>query len=160
MGPSALQAVVGGTIWFDRSRLPPKTLARLERRLTFPNPEYVSRVRFGRWTGATPEEITLMTETPDGILHLPRGAVGVLREVLATTGQSICFEDRRITRSMEPVRVKQKPQPSSPGVLFSSPRKTLLEQLSGLMRVRDDSSDTVFEQLIRREVVGKPAVSG
>jgi superfamily II DNA or RNA helicase len=105
MGPSALHAVVGGTIWFDRSRLPLKALARIERRLTFPNPEYVSRVRFGRWTGATPEEITLMTETSDGILHLPRGAVGVLREVLATTGQSICFEDRRITRAMEPVTV-------------------------------------------------------
>ncbi len=102
MDTEQLQAVVGGTICFEKHRLPPKSHALLERRLTFPNPEYVNRVRFGRWTGATPEEITLITEDETGRLQLPRGAVGLLREVSAMTGQSVVFEDQRVVRPMTP----------------------------------------------------------
>ena len=35
--------------------LHPKAAELLRRGLTFPNPDYVNRVRFERWVGATPE---------------------------------------------------------------------------------------------------------
>ena len=47
-----MDAVVDGMIRLDPSALPPRAMELLWRGLTFPNPEYVNRVRFGRWVGA------------------------------------------------------------------------------------------------------------
>jgi superfamily II DNA or RNA helicase len=76
--------------------LPPKAHEILWRGLTFPNPEYVSRVRFDRWVGATPEEITLVDRGPDGSVIVPRGAVGMVRGAIAAVGGRVNFTDRRV----------------------------------------------------------------
>lgn len=89
-------AIVDGVIRFQASDVHPKALERLRRALSFPNPEYVARVRMGRHAGATPEEITLVEEAADGTVRMPRGAVGLLRAALAAAGQTPRFDDRRV----------------------------------------------------------------
>ena len=95
MGETQVDAVVDGVIRIDAAALPPKAMELLWRGLTFPNPEYLNRVRFGRWVGATPEEITLVERGVRGEIHIPRGAVGVLHEALAAAGGAVSFIDRR-----------------------------------------------------------------
>ncbi|MBM4356399.1 MAG: ATP-dependent helicase, partial [Deltaproteobacteria bacterium] len=75
-----MNAVVDSLIRIPASGIPPKALALIRRELTFTNPEYVKRVKFDRWVGATPEEICLLAEGSDGTLLLPRGAVGVVTD--------------------------------------------------------------------------------
>jgi len=92
----AVDAVVDGVIRLDASTLHPKAAELLWRGLTFPNPEYLSRVRFGRWVGATPEEITLVERDDAGAMCVPRGAVGVLHEAAEHAGQRVTFRDQRV----------------------------------------------------------------
>ena len=72
-----MRAVVDSVIRL--SGLQPKAHEILWSGLTFPNPEYLSRVRFNRWVGATPEEITLLEPGNGGEVIVPRGAVGLVR---------------------------------------------------------------------------------
>ena len=90
-----LNAVVDGLIRIPASGIHPKALALIRRELTFTNPEYVQRVKFDRWVGATPEELCLVREGRQGRIILPRGAVGVLRDALARVGELVRFVDRR-----------------------------------------------------------------
>ena len=90
-----LNAVVDGRICIPASGIPPKALALIRRELTFTNPEYVKRVNFDRWVGATPEKLCLVREGRQGRIILPRGAVGVLRDALARVGELVRFVDRR-----------------------------------------------------------------
>ena len=92
-----MDATVDSVIRFDASALPPKAYELLWRGLTFPNPEYSNRVRFGRWAGATPEEFTLVEQGTDGEVLIPRGAVGILKAALASVRRTVRFEDRRVT---------------------------------------------------------------
>ena len=55
MGEATVQAVVDGMIRFNPREVHPRAIAHLLRDLSFPNPEYISRVRYGRWVGTTPE---------------------------------------------------------------------------------------------------------
>jgi superfamily II DNA or RNA helicase len=99
-----MRAVVDSVI-----RLPglqPKAHELLWRGLTFPNPEYLSRVRFNRWVGATPEEITLLEQGPDGEVIVPRGAVALVRQACAAAREPVSFEDRRVTLPREPLDLK------------------------------------------------------
>jgi len=89
-----VRAVVDGVIRLP-SGIAPRALAILRRGLTFPNPEYMNRVRFSRWVGATPEEITLFEEASDGTFAVPRGAARLVREALGAVGESVAFDDRR-----------------------------------------------------------------
>ena len=91
-----VDAVVDSMIRISALGMPPKALALIQRALTFPNPEYVKRVRFDRWVGATPEEICLVRESRQGHIVLPRGSVGVLRNAAARAGELVRFEDRRL----------------------------------------------------------------
>ena len=90
-----MRATVAGTIALPMDMCPPKVLERLRRDLSFPNPEYLSRQRMGRYTGATPERIECLLERHDGWIELPRGAVGLLRRRLSTAGITVTFDDRR-----------------------------------------------------------------
>ncbi len=90
-----LNAVVDGQICIPASGIPPKALALIRRELTFTNPEYVQRVKFDRWVGATPEELCLVREGRQGSIILPRGAVGVLKDAAAKAGELVRFVDRR-----------------------------------------------------------------
>ena len=93
---AVVRAVVDSTIRLPG--LPAKAAELLRRGLTFPNPEYVNRVRFERWVGATPEEICLAEVDADGTWRVPRGAVAVVRRALAAVGEPVAFEDHRMRR--------------------------------------------------------------
>src|SRR5690606_18770654 len=94
MGDATVQAIVDGMIRFNPREMHPRAVEHLLRDLSFPNPEYISRVRYGRWVGATPEEISLLEEQ-DGLATVPRGAVALVREALRAAGQELAFVDRR-----------------------------------------------------------------
>ena len=91
-----VRAIVDSVIRLPEEELPPRTLAILDRALSFPNPEFLMRQRMGRWTGATPEEIGLIDRDDQGRLVFPRGTVGVLRAALASAGMKLTFDDRRV----------------------------------------------------------------
>jgi hypothetical protein len=99
-----MRAVVDSVIRL--SGLQPKAHELLWRGLTFPNPEYLSRVRFNRWVGATPEEITLLEPGNGGEVIVPRGAVGLVRRALAAVREPLTFEDRRATHPLQTLEVK------------------------------------------------------
>jgi superfamily II DNA or RNA helicase len=65
--------------------LPAKTLERLTLKLSLTNPKYAALKQFNRFTGTEPERIYSAVEMPDGSLHCPRGAFGLIREE--------CFKD-------------------------------------------------------------------
>lgn len=87
-----MQAVVDSLIRLPLDGLPARALAILHRELTVPNPEYVERVRYGRWVGTTPEELPLYEER-HGQLLLPRGAHKIVRQAL--DGLPLVWDDRR-----------------------------------------------------------------
>lgn len=93
-GEATVQAVVDGMIRFNPREVHPRAIAHLLRDLSFPKPEYISRVRYGRWVGTTPEEISLLEEH-EGLATVPRGAVPLVREAVRAAGQDLAFEDRR-----------------------------------------------------------------
>jgi superfamily II DNA or RNA helicase len=97
-----VQLVVAGTIAMRSDALPARVLERLRIDLSFLNPEYVARKRMGRYLGATPERIGGLVETPDGWVHVPRGAVSLLRARLDDEDLVPVFDDRRATG--EPLR--------------------------------------------------------
>jgi hypothetical protein len=90
-------AVVAGTVAMRREELPARVIEGLRHDLSFPNPDFVARKRMGRYVGATPERIECLTETPDGWVHVPRGAVARLRERIAEARLGLSFQDRRVT---------------------------------------------------------------
>jgi len=94
-------ATVDSVIRFKAKDIHPKAMELLGRDLTFPNPEYVNRVRFDRWVGAMPEEIILMESDGNGTLSIPRGAVNALRNALSAVGDTVDFLDKRV--AVEPI---------------------------------------------------------
>ncbi|MFB3852578.1 MAG: DEAD/DEAH box helicase [Vicinamibacterales bacterium] len=56
--------------------------------------------------GATPEEISLLEQGPDGEMLVPRGAVALVRQVCAATREPVFFEDRRVSLPSEPLALK------------------------------------------------------
>lgn len=91
-----MRAVVDGQISFQAGDAPARLIERLRRELSFPNPDYVSRLRMGRYVGATPERIECL-EASGGRVCLPRGAVGLLRDRARDAGVDLAFEDCRVT---------------------------------------------------------------
>ena len=92
-------ATVDSAIRFHAKDLHSKSMERLWRDLTFPNPEYINRVRFDRWVGATPEEIFLMESVGNGMLSIPRGAVGIFKNAVSAAGGTVSFVDRRVSHA-------------------------------------------------------------
>ena len=91
-----MQAAVAGTITIRTEDCPAKVLEQLVRDLSFPNPEYVSRLQLGRYLGAVPEKICCVLQHR-GLIELPRGAAGLLRRRIKASGGTVSFEDRRTT---------------------------------------------------------------
>ncbi len=94
-----MRALVDSGIHLAGSDLSPKLAERLQRALSFQNPEYLDRLRLGLSTRAVPERLCFVEEAVDG-LRLPRGAIQTLRQLAAAAGLTICCEDRR-TRPAE-----------------------------------------------------------
>lgn len=107
-------AIVAGTIALRLEELPARVLEGLRHDLSFPNPEYVARKRLGRYLGATPERIESLTESPDGRVHVPRGAVSRLRERVLEAGYALQFHDRRVAGEPLPAlpRIELRPYQS------------------------------------------------
>ena len=91
MKPSA---IVDGRITL--SGLPQKTFERLRLAFSLPNPEFVTKQRYGGYTGDTPETIDIADETPEGDLRLPRGSIQRIKEQIEKDGVKLVFEDRRV----------------------------------------------------------------
>jgi superfamily II DNA or RNA helicase len=91
-----MHAIVSGQISFRAADCHPRVVEQLWQDLTFPNPEYVSRVRMGRPTHGISETIECIAEDAAGWVRIPRGAVGLLRDRLGDVGQEVHFEDRRV----------------------------------------------------------------
>lgn len=91
---ATVQVVVGGQIQLALQDVHPRVIERLNAGLSFPNPAYVSCVRFGRRTDRIPKEIALMEQDGERV-WLPRGAIGLLREVLLAEGCALEIVDHR-----------------------------------------------------------------
>lgn len=94
-----MHAIVNGQISFRASDCHPRVIEQLWQDLTFPNPEYVSRQRMGRPAHGISETIECIAQDAAGLVRIPRGAVGLLRERLRGIGQEVDFEDRRVSFS-------------------------------------------------------------
>ena len=90
-----MRVLVDGQISFRANDAPAKLVEALCRDLSFPNPEYVSRRRMGRYLGSTPERIECIEEV-GGFFSMPRGAVGVLRQRADEAHVDLEFDDRRV----------------------------------------------------------------
>lgn len=93
MGKEKLTARVDGAITIRR--VPQHLIEVLRQAYTMRNPEYDSRLRLGKWTGDTPEEIDFLEESIDGDVRLPRGNVLRLRKIVEAEGYTISFQDAR-----------------------------------------------------------------
>ncbi len=95
-------AIVAGDIRL--APLPPAVAERVRRALSFPNPVYVRRVRLGIHPGAEPERVEAMVETPDGAVHVPRGAAARVADVLSRYGNlRPKYEDQRSRGTAIPI---------------------------------------------------------
>jgi superfamily II DNA or RNA helicase len=75
--------------------LPQDLWRSIVRDLTLPNPEYVTLERLGKWTGDTPDTVTLARQRGD-VLLLPRGYIDTLLQRVRAAGDLAIIEDRRL----------------------------------------------------------------
>jgi superfamily II DNA or RNA helicase len=61
------------------------------------NPDYGKLRAMGRWTGGTPTRIRTWSLDAAGVLRLPRGAMGRLREAARELGEPLRIRDARIS---------------------------------------------------------------
>ena len=90
-----VHTLIDGMIRVPQGDLPAAARARLQQELSFPNPEYLQRTKYGRWTGDIPAEINLLEEKPAGWLQLPRGAGHILRKAVRLGGRELEVVDQR-----------------------------------------------------------------
>jgi len=91
-----MRVVVDSTIRFRAGDVPPALRAALRRDLTWPNPARQKLERLGKWAGHLPETITVVEESPSGVVRLPRGALDVLTSAAATAAVPLEITDRRV----------------------------------------------------------------
>jgi superfamily II DNA or RNA helicase len=85
--------VAGDLVLHD---LPIRPLERLRKVLSYPNSKYSFAKRNNWSTGTELETIECIVEMPDGSVHVPRGAIGVVKETFARDGYVVkVTEDRR-----------------------------------------------------------------
>ena len=88
-----VRAVVSSEIILPN--LPIRSIERLRFALSYPHPEYVKMRRLGKKGEGVPTRYGCMIEAPDGTIRAPRGAVDVVRAMLAEDGLRPEFEDWR-----------------------------------------------------------------
>ena len=91
-----MNALVDSAIRIPKSERRPKLDHQIIAQLTFPNPEFQKRIRFGRNTDGVPECIELVECDEDGALVIPRGAASILKRAAEECGELVRFEDRRL----------------------------------------------------------------
>ena len=95
-----IPATIEGVIRLRAGDVRPAIQRRLIKSLTFNNPEYMNRLRFGGHAEHVPHDVTFIQQI-DGELILPRGASRLLREAAAAEGEQISWSDKR--HSVEPL---------------------------------------------------------
>ena len=75
--------------------LTPRSTERLRFALSYPHPERAKALRMRRDPVGLPLRFECMTERPDGLVAVPRGAVDVVRGALAEDDLRAEFEDQR-----------------------------------------------------------------
>lgn len=76
----------------------PKPLERIRQHLALPNPKYVRAVQMGFHPRGEPATIDCAIEMPDGSMHVPRGAVALVKEQIAKDGFTLKVEKDRRSR--------------------------------------------------------------
>ena len=99
-----MHAAVASTITFQQADCPQSALEGLRHDLSLPNPEYVSRQRFGRSAAGLPQFIECLVEHRNGSVEMPRGAVVALRRRLAEVNETLEFDDRRCVHAAAGLR--------------------------------------------------------
>lgn len=89
-----MRARVDAGITIARADVSPKLEERLRRALSFPNPEYLDRLRLGLSIRSVPERLSVI-EASDAELRLPRGAIHTLRRLGGLDGVVVQCDDRR-----------------------------------------------------------------
>lgn len=77
---------VGGELVL--TSLPPKARERLRLKISCPNHRYIRLIQMGKHPGAEPQRIEATVEMPDGSIHVPRGAIALVKELLEKDGLS------------------------------------------------------------------------
>ena len=75
--------------------LQPRSIERLRFALSYPHPDRSKAIRMRRDPAGLPLRYECMTERPDGLIAVPRGAVDVVRGALAADDLRASFEDGR-----------------------------------------------------------------
>ena len=88
-----IRAVVGAEIVLRDLSI--RSIERLRFALSYPHPERAKAARLGLSTAGLPMRFECITEWPDGSISVPRGAVDIVREVLAADDVGVDFEDQR-----------------------------------------------------------------
>ena len=88
-------ARVDAGIRLARKDLSAKLEERLHRALSFPNPAYLDRLRLGLSARGVPGRLCFLREEGED-LHLPRGAIHILRDLAALEGVEVRCDDRRV----------------------------------------------------------------
>ncbi len=85
---------VDSALTLQASELSPKLRERLFQAMSFPNPEFVRRLRMGKRVGDIPEQLHFI-RWKDGQIRIPRGAIHVLKRLAAAERQTVQCEDHR-----------------------------------------------------------------
>lgn len=92
--PEAVRARVDGELVLFE--LHPRPLERLRYAFSLPNPKYSNHKRFGgRGENPEPRRIDSLIEMPDRSVHLPRGSVKIVKELLALDNYALQVTDDR-----------------------------------------------------------------
>jgi hypothetical protein len=91
-----MRCVVDSAIRIPKSERRPNVDYQIFQQLRFPNPDFETRVRFGRNTEGIPEHIELVETDAEGALVLPRGAASIVKRAAEECGELVRFEDRRL----------------------------------------------------------------
>ncbi len=91
-----MNVLVDSVIRIPKAERSARLDAKIWTQLRFDNPEFQSRLRFGRDTEGVSPHIDLAACDETGALIVPRGAVSVVRAAAAECGEVVRFEDRRL----------------------------------------------------------------
>lgn len=93
-----MRARVDAGIHLSRAEVSPRLGERLRRALSFPNPEYLDRLRLGLSTHGVSERLCFLEES-GAELRLPRGAIQTLRRLAVVEGDIVHCDDQRLVPS-------------------------------------------------------------
>lgn len=108
--PPEIECTIGADLAIARADLPPSLLAELKHLASLHNPLFYERQRLRLSTHQTPRLIRCYEEDLTH-LHLPRGLLAQLREVVTDAGSALALDDRRPSPTQLPLEFHGKLTP-------------------------------------------------